>query len=291
MQYEYIKSPVRYSGNKYKLLHQLFNYFPTDIDTFIDAFGGSGTVSLNITANKMICNDYVPYIMQLLNSWKTKDYDEYIKYLDSIDVHTEQEFKKLRTIYNDTKDLDTLYILILNSFNGQMRFNSNKEYNSTYAQGVRYFNNQIKQNLKDTINILKHKDITFTISDFRDINYDILTNSDFVYFDPPYSLSTAVYQDGKRGFKGWNKSDDYDLMQICDSLNDRNIKFAMSNLLFSKGKCNDELLEWSNNYNVIHFDFSYNKGVRKTLDCIDDEVLIMNYEVSNNLKHKQLNLF
>lgn len=37
---KYIKSPIFYMGNKYRLLPQLIPLFPTNINTFYDLFGG-----------------------------------------------------------------------------------------------------------------------------------------------------------------------------------------------------------------------------------------------------------
>ena len=54
---EYIKSPINYIGNKYRLLKNLVPLFPEDIDTFVDVFSGSGTVLINVNANKYIYND------------------------------------------------------------------------------------------------------------------------------------------------------------------------------------------------------------------------------------------
>ena len=50
----YIKSPLNYHGNKYKILPQIIPLFPKSFDTFVDAFGGSATVLLNANANKYI---------------------------------------------------------------------------------------------------------------------------------------------------------------------------------------------------------------------------------------------
>ena len=45
----------------------------------------------------------------------------------------------------------------------------------------------------------------------------------------------------------WGKQDDIDLYNILDNLNKRNIKFALSNMLESKGRKNEYLIEWSKN--------------------------------------------
>lgn len=39
---EFIKSPLNYTGGKFKLLPQLLDVFPKDIETFVDLFAGGG---------------------------------------------------------------------------------------------------------------------------------------------------------------------------------------------------------------------------------------------------------
>ena len=53
----YFKSPMNYMGNKYKLLSQIVPLFPDNIDIFVDMFCGGLDVSLNVGANKKICNE------------------------------------------------------------------------------------------------------------------------------------------------------------------------------------------------------------------------------------------
>ena len=42
-----IKSPLNYTGGKFKLLPQILPLFPNDINTFVDLFGG-GVQSLQM---------------------------------------------------------------------------------------------------------------------------------------------------------------------------------------------------------------------------------------------------
>lgn len=65
MKEKYIKSPINYIGNKYKLIGQIIPLFPDNIDTFIDVFGGSGTVLINTKANKYIYNDINQYVSNI----------------------------------------------------------------------------------------------------------------------------------------------------------------------------------------------------------------------------------
>ena len=54
---EIVKSPLNFTGGKYKLLPQLVPLFPSDISTFVDIFCGGCNVGVNVTAKKIICND------------------------------------------------------------------------------------------------------------------------------------------------------------------------------------------------------------------------------------------
>lgn len=36
----YIKSPINYTGGKYRLLNKIIPLFPENINTFVDLFGG-----------------------------------------------------------------------------------------------------------------------------------------------------------------------------------------------------------------------------------------------------------
>lgn len=81
---EYIKSPINYAGSKFRLIKKgLLNYFPDNIDTFVDLFGGAGNVSVNVNANNIIYNDKIPYLPKLFNTWKNKSLEEISQHIDN----------------------------------------------------------------------------------------------------------------------------------------------------------------------------------------------------------------
>ena len=47
------RSPLFYVGDKYKLMKQLINLFPKEINNFYEPFVGGGTVFLNIEAKNI----------------------------------------------------------------------------------------------------------------------------------------------------------------------------------------------------------------------------------------------
>ena len=72
-------------------------------------------------------------------------------------------------------------------------------------------------------------------------------------------------------------------MNILSQLNDKNIKFGLSNVLTHKGKQNDILVEWveCNNFYVTHLNKNYSNSNYHTSDRNSqntDEVLITNYK-------------
>ena len=70
---------------------------------------------------------------------------------------------------------------------------------------------------------------------------------------------------------------------FLDELNDRNIRFALSNVLRSKGKENSILIEWleknAEKFKAIRLNYSYSNSNYQTKDKTSstEEVLIINY--------------
>ena len=73
------------------------------------------------------------------------------------------------------------------------------------------------------------------------------------YFDPPYFITSATYNDGKRGFNGWDKEQEAELLQYLSMLNEKGYKFMLSNVIYHKGRTNEILLNWinENNFTVV----------------------------------------
>lgn len=280
----YIKSPINYSGGKYRLLKQIMPLFPEDINTFVDLFCGAGTVGININANKIIFNDYINYLPELFNTWKSKTLEEINEYIDktiienNLSATNKDSFLEFRKKYNQTKNVEDLFILICYSFNYQMRFNNSHEYNSSFGYEASTMNDNIRNNINLFVNRIHSKNTIFQSKDFREVDLSNLTSNDMVYCDPPYLISGAVYQDGKRGFKGWNQQDDIDLYNLLDDLNSRGIRFALSNMIYSKNKSNDYLIEWSKKYNVNYLKANYNTNYQRDMTGKDVEILITNYK-------------
>ena len=278
-----IKSPLNYVGGKFKLLPQILPLFPDNINTFYDMFCGGCNVGVNIKANKIVCNDKEQVVINLMNDWKQINSNQALRLLkETIDKYklsktNEEGFKNIRNDYNrGEKSWHMFYAMLTNAFNYQIRFNKNGEYNMPFGRNRSYFNPTLKSRFVKFINRLNNINIEFLNKDFRYLEPKELNDKDFVYFDPPYLVTCATYNEKD----GWNQQNDIDLMNLCDRLNDNNVKFAISNVFENKGKSNDMLKEWSNKYNVYHLNNTYANCNYHTKDKSKnntDEVLITNY--------------
>lgn len=293
---KYIKSPMNYTGGKYKLLHQIEPLFPENINLFVDLFTGVGNIAVNVKANKIVANDCEENIINIYKTFQGYDnVDELIGQIEEIiktyglTIDNTEAYNKFRNDYNSLKtsqgnyplpissyNIDILlYVLICYSFNHQYRFNSKGEFNMPFGKERSQWNENMKNNLINFHQRIKEKDIVFLNKDFRQLKVDKLGIDDFVYCDPPYLITCATYNEKD----GWNQECEEDLLKLLDELDTKKIKFALSNVLYSKGKTNDLLIGWSKKYNVHHLDYTYQNCNYHTKDKTNksDEVLITNY--------------
>ena len=158
--------------------------------------------------------------------------------------------------------------MISYSFNHQIRFNNNHEFNNPFGRERRNFNASMKQNLEMFHNRLKQNNIEFSSNSFEEFDFSILSENDFVYADPPYLITTGTYNDGKRGFKGWSEKEEHELLKTLDKLNANNIKFALSYVLEHKGKSNEILKKWvssNSDYKINLIDTHYSNSNYQTI--------------------------
>ena len=230
----YIRSPMNYTGGKYKLLNTIILSFPEKIDNFVDLFCGGLNVGINVNANTVYANDQINYIIDLYKYFQQTDTKALIDLICSrikqfnLSPDNKDAYLKLRDHYNKDKDILDLFILTCFSYNNQIRFNNKHEFNTSF--GMRSYNDKIEQNLIEFCTALRSKNFVFSTNDFRDFDFSVLHSGDLVYCDPPYSISTAAYNDGKRGFNGWSEKDDLDLFDLLDSLSTKGILFALSDV-------------------------------------------------------------
>lgn len=300
---EFVKSPLNYTGGKYKLLPELVKRFPTEEGTFIDLFGGGFNVGVNSHNKTVVYNDLSEQTTRLIKLFYKYNTNEIIDKLEELikkytlsdsekngyeyygcnssnglGQYNKNPFAKLREDYNNSKKSISkdflLLLLTIYSFNNQIRFNSSGLYN--LPVGKRDFNASTRKNVKLFSEKIKTKEVIFLSKDFNDINFKQYENP-FFYCDPPYLLGDASYNENG----GWDEKKETELLEFLKQLDINGIKFALSNVIEHKGKQNKLLLDWclKNQFNIIYLDKNYSNSnyqtkykEQKTL-----EVLITNY--------------
>lgn len=278
MKENYIKSSLNYVGGKYKLLPQILPLFPENISTFVDLFGGGFNVGINVNAEYIIYNDISEQVVGLLECFKREELNvllgEIDTYIEKYDLSKENKegYLELRDNYNSVEKTPMkFYTLLCYAFNNQIRFNKNGEYNMPFGKDKSSFNPTLRQKFIDFVEALHSKDCSFMNVSFDKFDFEDFDNNDFVYCDPPYFNSVAAYNE--QG--GWTEEHEKSLLELLDKLNDKGVKFALSNNL----KYDNPLLdEWKNKYNVHYLSGDYsNCNYQKKDKSKDIEVLITNY--------------
>ena len=308
------KSPINYTGNKYRILPQFIKYFPKNVNKCIDLFTGGSTVAINLIANEVIAIDNNPKVINLLRFLKKQDYLKLINKIDStiekynlsnsykygysyyreyvegnngLKKYNLDGYNNLKKDYNNLSNKNTdkanlyLYLLMVYGFNNDIRFNSKGEFN--LPVGKTDLNKSNRDKLEKYINVCENKKINFICKDFKKIQEKEFKDIDFVYADPPYLITDAVYNEND----GWGKEDEMALLGLLDNLHNKGIKFALSNVLQKKklNIKNEILYNWLENnkdkYFVNKIDYHYRSASynKKNRDGLEEEVLITNYKL------------
>jgi adenine-specific DNA-methyltransferase len=279
VQYE---SPLNYIGSKARIVKNIKENAPSKFTKFIDAFGGGFNVGINFNVPVMIYNDINFLVKRLVESFRKEDTYEYLLYMDKnirkfgLEQANSETYFKARNYYNSIphskQDIRLLFLIILYGYQQQIRFNSKYEFNNPV--GMRWFNEKVLEKMISFSRVIKERDYVFFSKNYTELE-PYVDNNTFVYIDPPYQLTLGTYNDGKRGFLGWNSQSEEALFSFLNNLTSKKIPFMLSYVIEHKGKINNNLIAWvkNNQYNVIELgDIIGISGSRRK------EVLITNYD-------------
>jgi len=213
---------IPYFGNKRKEFDNIDKQLPHSFDVFVDVFGGSGSVSINVK-DKYNCNvfynDTNQKLIRLINIFRNAD-DNLIKNIEEFNYNLiykhkniEEGKKYLDNLYNSLKHDDMKFImkcffsklqlyLIQNIKIWQLPFNKKGFYNSPSKI---YFDDYI--NTYSKIDEITNKDYKEVLEKYKNDENTVL------YLDPPYLTKKITYG------SSFNQKDiDYiiDFMKNCN---------------------------------------------------------------------------
>lgn len=207
--------PIKCQGIKTKLVRFILsNISWSGNGRWVEPFLGSGVVLFNVQPERALINDINPHIIRLYQmiyegSLVPKQVELYLiaegKRLLS---EGEDYYYVVRERFNKTGDPLDFIFLNRSCFNGLMRFNSRGEFNVPFCRKPDRFRQAYVTKIVNQISrirrIMQGKKWEFRVGDWRKVLEDV-TESDFVYLDPPYIGRHTDY------YQSWSESDAVDL--------------------------------------------------------------------------------
>lgn len=235
------KSPLKWAGNKYKLLHHILPHIGSP-KRYCEPFGGSLSVALNVYAKEYILNDINRDLYYLYTNITHPFIDE-ARALFNQENNTRERYNQLKAEFNQTTDPKQRALLFLylnkHGFNGLSRYNNKGEFNVPYgrecknkATGVV----TIQQSSFPEKELLNFFRFTYTCNvkffnesfDFPGL-YESLESGDVVYFDPPYVPLTTTSNFTQYTKEDFTYENHIQLVELGKSLSSRGIKVIVSN--------------------------------------------------------------
>lgn len=246
------KSPLNYAGSKDELVPKIISELPMHVGTFVDMMGGAFNVGANIVAmEKVIYNEYNHYVYNLIELILKTESKEFVKKIQdlvsafSLSKKNKDAYLAFRDFYNNVDNSPlVLFVLQIYAFQNILRFNNKYKFNTPVG------NNEFNEGYIERINkfIPKTKNVTLLNHKYQELDINDFPDNTIFYFDPPYLVTTAGYNDGKRGFDGWSSESESELILYLTKIHLSGKKFMLSNVLEHKGKTNNLLIEWIETY-------------------------------------------
>lgn len=218
--------PIKCQGIKSKLVPFILGNIVWDgRGRWVEPFLGSGVVLFNVNPHRALISDKNPHIIAFYKAL----YEGSIT-PGQVRYHLENEGKRLLTDWQ--RDHDSYYYVVRERFNeigdpldflflsracfnGMIRFNKRGQFNVPFCRKPDRFRPAYVTkivNQVDTIQkVMRNKEWEFRVSDWRECLAEV-TDSDFVYLDPPYIGRHTDY------FSQWTERDANELAVQAQSL-------------------------------------------------------------------------
>lgn len=269
---------LKWVGGKRQIMPEIIKHLPPRITsyTYCEPFLGGGAVLFNLQPRNAIVNDFN---LELINVYQVirNNLEELLLDLRQ-HINDADYFYNLRGLdrtpeyvnLTDVQKASRVIFLNKTCFNGLYRVNNSGEFNSPFG---RYVNPNIvnEPTLRAVSNYLNSNNIQYRNGDYAQVLIEADRNT-FVYLDPPYHPVSASSNFTGYVQGGWSEADQIRLREVCDELNERNVKFLLSN---SSTKF---IIDQYQDYHIstVKANRAINSNGAKRGEV--DEVLIRNYE-------------
>jgi len=182
---------IKWSGGKGDEISQFINYFPNDIDTYIEPFIGGGAVYFYLNHKKNVINDVHKELVDFYKTIKEGNIKEIYNFMDSHpnDEITYYQVRDKMDYSEPIENAKRFYYLRKTCFRGMLRYNKDGKFNIPYGK---YKSINYTELLNDDITkLLKNTEIHN--KDFSEIFYIYNNPKNFMFLDPPYDSKFTDY--------------------------------------------------------------------------------------------------
>lgn len=224
---------LKWAGGKRQIAQVIKSYVPK-FKRYFEPFLGGGAVFFTVQPMQAVLNDLNS---ELINVYKViRDSPEEL--IASLKKHenTAEYFYRIRSLDRDPLAYSTLSpverasrFIYLNKtcFNGLFRVNKKGHFNAPFG---RYKSPKIADEslIWAVSRLLLRRDVVFASLDFAECLKDA-EEGDFVYLDPPYDPVSETARFTNYSSLGFGREDQLRLKEVCDWLDQRGVKFVLSN--------------------------------------------------------------
>lgn len=206
---------IKWSGSKRSQAEKILTFFPKKIDTYYEPFCGGASVlrrllDSDIKVNHYVCSDLNSGLIDLWNEIINNPLEVYFYYkklwnelnIDDDKQRKKEYFASVRERYNkEHNPLDFMFIMRTTT-NGMPRYNRDGEFNNSFhvtRNGI--IPETFEKIIFEWCHLLKKNNVEFISCSYEDIKP---TDNDFLYLDPPYANTKAMYYGTIDYEKFWN---------------------------------------------------------------------------------------
>jgi DNA adenine methylase len=274
---QYAKPFLKWVGGKRQLLSDIKKYIPAHYSTYYEPFVGGGALLFELQPHQAVINDVN---IELINLYEVirDDVEALIASLkqhknDSSFFYEVRGWDRDPAKYNSLDRIERasrIHYLNKTCYNGLFRVNKAGQFNTPFG---RYKNPNITNevNLRAVSHYLNQADIKILCTDYATALQGIDQEA-FVYLDPPYDPVSESASFTGYAKEGYNQEEQIRLKHVCDTLNERGIRFLLSN------SATPFIRELYHDYHQVTV------GANRTINSVADkrgtidEVLVMNYQ-------------
>lgn len=227
-----MKPLIRWAGGKQGIVPMLYKKIPQvdSIKKYYEPFFGAGSLYFFNGFTNAVISDLNQELVNFYSIIRNKPDDFYMRMKVEAALMNKEKYYQIRDLYNLKLGASTLaqsvrfFLLNKYSFNGIYRVNKNGCYNVPFGKEKPYL-----PSLAEIKNVSIRLQKAKIICSPYEKAISNANKEDFVYLDPPYPPINETSMFRHYTAERFGEEDQYNLLEVCNSLNQKGVRFMMSN--------------------------------------------------------------